>query len=135
VIFDRSHRKQEQNPKKLFPVDLGLMQAFTVRPDQDLGRKLENVVYLKKRASPGSIFYLSSPVEIDVVHSGADGDTFTNVCWTMETPEAVRRELGGLELAAQRFPTANVELIAHDRGQTRFPAQVQAWRDWEYLLR
>lgn len=133
-IFDRSLRKQEQNPKKLFLVDLGLMQAFTVRPDQDLGRKLENLIFLKKRTLPGALFYLSGPFDIDLVHSGAGGDTFTNVCWTMETSETARRELTGLTLAAQRFPKANLELIAHERGRARIPAGVKAWRDWEYLL-
>ena len=133
-IYAQSLRKQEQNPKKIYLVDVGLMQAFTAQPDKDLGRKLENLVFLKKRTSAGELFYYAEGHDIDLVHRGDSGMAFTNVCWTLDPPETRRRELASLAAVRERFPKARLELIAHDAGQQSLPAPIKRLLAWQYLL-
>lgn len=133
-VFSRSLRKQEQNPKKLFLVDVGLMQAFTVRPDADRGRKLENLVFLRKQSEPGELFYAMDRLEIDLVQLRENGPVFTNVSWSMAAPETARREMAGLTAALEQYPKATLELIAHELGASPIPPAIECKLDWKYLL-
>ncbi|MBM3837940.1 MAG: ATP-binding protein [Verrucomicrobia bacterium] len=133
-IFAQSLRKQEQNPKKTYIADLGLMQAFTAQPDKDQGRKLENLIFLKKRVLGGELFYCSDGHEVDIVHHAGANLTFTNVCWPVESPQTSRREIAGLTAAFQRFPQAEFELIGHELPKNQAPAPIVQKSAWQYLL-
>ena len=133
-LFSQSLRKQEQNPKKLFLVDVGLMQAFTVHPDADRGRKLENLVFLRKQSEPGELSYAADGLEVDLVQLKEDGPVFTNVCWTLAAPETARRETAGLTAALKQYPKAALELIAHELGPLAIPSPIHSKLDWKYLL-
>jgi hypothetical protein len=130
----QSLRQQEQNPKKIFLVDLGLMQAFTAQPDRDLGRKLENLVFLKQRSRGGDLFYQADGPEVDLVRRAESELIFTNVCWAMETLETRRREVAGLVRAHARFPHARLELVAHDFGGHSVPRPIKKSLAAPYLL-
>ena len=130
----RSLRQQEQNPKKIFLVDVGLMQAFTAQPDRDLGRKLENLVFLKRRAGGGELFYHADGPEVDLVQRTETGLVFTNVCWALDTLEIRRREVAGLRRAQAQFPAARLELVAHDFGGHALPSPIQKSPALQYLL-
>jgi predicted AAA+ superfamily ATPase len=45
----RSERQRMVNPRKVYPIDTGLAQAFRVGPDADRGRLLETLVFLDLR--------------------------------------------------------------------------------------
>jgi hypothetical protein len=130
----QSLRQQEQNPKKVFLVDLGLMQAFTAQPDRDLGRKLENLVFLKRRALGGDLFYHADGSEVDLVHRTESALLFINVCWALETAETGRREVAGLTQAHAQFPKAGLELVAHDFGSHPIPRPIKKSPASQYLL-
>jgi hypothetical protein len=126
-LYAQSLRNQEQNPKKIYLVDVGLMQAFTAQPDKDLGRKLENLVFLKKRRWAGELCYVAHGPEIDLVQRGESNLVFTNVCWALDQAETRRRELADLTAARQQFPKARLELIAHEPGRTQFRRRSKSW--------
>jgi predicted AAA+ superfamily ATPase len=43
----RSERQRQVNPRKVYPIDTGLAQAFRTSPDADRGRPLETLVCLE----------------------------------------------------------------------------------------
>ena len=120
--------------KKIFLVDLGLMQAFTAQPDRDLGRKLENLVFLKRHTLAGELYYHADGGEVDLVQRTDSGLVFTNVCWALETMEILRREVDGLTRARAQFPAARLELVAHDFAGHALPRPIKKSPALQYLL-
>ena len=56
-IFDFSLRKQQISPRKIYSIDNGLSSANSVSFSSDLGRMLENDVFLHLRRFYREIFY------------------------------------------------------------------------------
>lgn len=65
--FDYSLKTQARNPKKIYAIDNGLIQAVSTSFTEDWGRKLENLVYTHLRRSYDSIFYFTDKGECDFV--------------------------------------------------------------------
>ena len=133
---ERSLRKQEQNPRKIHLIDPALTHAFRVRPDEDIGHKLENVVFLHERRRASRIYYQTNAHELDVIVETPEGLRIVNVCWSLGDREVLRREQASLEWGRKRYPKAEALLVAHEEGDRPSSpgegfATVTAWR---YLM-
>ncbi len=65
--FDFSYRKQLQNPKKVYFVDIGLIIAIGFFNSEDKGRLLENLVFIELKRRAKEIFYHKNKHECDFV--------------------------------------------------------------------
>jgi uncharacterized protein len=65
--FTYSSRKQTVRNKKYYPVDPGLRLAVVSSTSPDLGKALENVVFLTLRKKYGKVFYWRDRGEVDFV--------------------------------------------------------------------
>jgi len=63
--FDYSAKKQLANPKKIYAIDTGLVNAVSFRFSENRGRLLENIVYLALKRHYSSIFYHKGRYECD----------------------------------------------------------------------
>jgi len=100
--FDYSQRKQLVNPRKVYAVDTGIVQVNSGSMSEDLGRKLENLVFLALRRQYKNICYFSQKHECDFVVLERDQcKMLIQVCYEV-TPENKDRELNGL-LEAMAF--------------------------------
>lgn len=91
--FSPSFRKRVVTPKKYYAVDNGLRRAASPQPHRDLGRRLENAVYLALRRERISMAYAAEKDswECDFV----TGYEAIQVCAEL-TPENREREVRGL---------------------------------------
>jgi len=99
AIFDKSIRKAQTNPKKLYAIDPGMIRALTLDFEGDLGRLFENVVYLDlKRLGYIVNYYLTSErYEIDFLAQTPRGHKkFFQVVWDMQDPQTMERETRAL---------------------------------------
>ena len=64
-VYDTSLKKQSVNPKKIYAIDLGLINANVYKTKGDEGHKLENVVYNALRSKYKEIFYHKAKSECD----------------------------------------------------------------------
>lgn len=99
-IFDRSIRKVQTNPKKIYAIDPGLARAMTLDYENDLGRLFENVVYLDLRRLGCKInYYLTSDrYEVDFVAETPRGHKkLFQVVWKQEDQKTFEREERGLK--------------------------------------
>lgn len=99
-MYSPSIRKQLANPKKAFCVDPALAAANSLSFSKDLGRKLENYVYLHLRRSFQEIqYYQTKDSECDfVVKWNEDIIGAVQVCWELNS-DTLAREITGLKNA------------------------------------
>lgn len=86
-IFDKSIRKVQTNPKKIYAIDPGLVRAMTLDYEHDLGRLFENVIYLDLRRQNCTVqYYLTkNRNEVDFVVQTARGTKkLFQVVWNQE---------------------------------------------------
>lgn len=99
-MCDKSIRKVQVNPKKLYAIDPGLSRALTMDYERDLGRLFENVIFLDlKRHGYKVNYYLTSKrYEIDFVVQAPRGQKkMFQVCWDTEDQKTLDREQRALE--------------------------------------
>ena len=101
-MYAKSIRKQLANPKKAYCVDPAMASANSLSFSKDLGRRLENFVYLHLRRSFKTIhYYRSKDSECDFLIKWTEEIIgAVQVCWEL-TPDNLDRELKGLKNAMQ----------------------------------
>jgi uncharacterized protein len=109
--FSYSYKEQVQNPRKPYAVDPGLAYHNSISFSEDLGRYLENAVFLCLRRKPGEIFYFSGQGECDfVVMEKGKVRKLIQVCYQLTT-DNMDRELNGLREAMRFFNLSHGEII------------------------
>jgi hypothetical protein len=94
--FDYSYKKQLVNPKKVYAVDTGLINANTVSFSQDKGRLLENLIFLQLKRHGDEVYYFRQKKECDfIVKDNNKKMKAIQVCYTL-TEENKEREMAGL---------------------------------------
>ena len=65
--FNYSIKAQARNPKKIYSIDPGIIQEISISFTEDVGRKLENIVYLHLRRNYKELYYYKEKGECDFV--------------------------------------------------------------------
>src|SRR5690606_35975988 len=101
--FDYSLRKQFVNPRKVYAIDNGIVSANSGSFTDDIGRKIENLVFLHLRRFSKEIFYFSDNGECDfIVLKNTAPKAAIQVCYDLNT-DNLTRELNGLVHALDFF--------------------------------
>ena len=101
--FDYSIKAQARNPKKIYAMDTGLINAVSTSFTEDLGRKLENMVYLHLRRTYSTIYYFEEKGECDfVVFEKGKIVQAIQVCYTIDDFN-FEREYSGIVAALHYF--------------------------------
>ena len=66
-IFSYSLKVQSRNPKKVYSMDLGLANEASANFSDNTGHKLENLIFLHLRRTPGNICYYKGKGECDFI--------------------------------------------------------------------
>ncbi len=116
AIYNKSIRKIQTNPKKLYAIDPGMIRALTLDYENDLGRLFENIVYLDlKRLGCKINYYLSSEgYEIDFLAQTPRGHKkLFQVAWDMQDANTMAREKRALQ-AGMKELKSDGEIITLD---------------------
>jgi len=101
--FDHSLKNQSVNPKKIYAVDNGLALANSLSFSSDMGRMLENLVFLMLRRRYKEIYYFRDTRECDfIVRESGVVTMAVQVCAQL-THDNKDRELEGLKNAMLFF--------------------------------
>lgn len=91
--------------EKYYVVDLGLRTLLLGSRGYDVGRVLENVVYLELRRRAARVFVGSlEGMEVDFVTFGSEGQTYYQVAATVRSEDTLRRELAPLRALKDQYP-------------------------------
>jgi uncharacterized protein len=114
--YDQSLVTRELGEKKVYAIDTGLCDAVEFRFSDDLGKALENAVFLELRRTGAELFfYRSESVECDFlrVERGRVMEAI-QVCLDLSDPVTRRREVKGLMAACARFGLSKGTIITGD---------------------
>lgn len=111
-FFAYSVKKQVYNPQKIFAIDAGLRNAVSFKFSRDLGRLLENVVFIEfLRRKQAPYYWQDRKTEIDfVLRDGLKVSWLANVCYSLNKDSLIR-EISSLEDGLKEFKGAKAQII------------------------
>ena len=122
-----SERRRMVNPRKVYPVDPGLIPVFDRVGRDNTGHALETVVALEleRRGAEAAYVRTREGFEVDFLARFPDGaEQLIQVCADLDTADTRDREVRGLLAAAGEHPRATLHLVALTAAKCRrFPAK------------
>lgn len=120
--FNNKLKLMNKAPKKVYIVDNGFVQSTAFNLSENLGRLLENQVFvelLRRGYIPGqTLFYYRTrnDKEIDfVTRKGTKVEQLIQVCYDMTSEKTRKRELDALVEAAEELHCDNLLVITNDQ--------------------
>ena len=118
-VATESERRRNTNPRKLYPVDSGLIEAFDTSGRPNTGHALELVVFneLQRRGADVSYVKTEADLEVDfLARFPAGREELIQVCADPADSATLGRELAALDAAGREHPRAARKLIVMDAG-------------------
>jgi len=116
--FSWSAKNISINPRKVYAIDNGMVNANTLSFTEDKGRLLENAVYLYLRRQRNTIYYYREQKECDfVVFENKKCKMLIQVCWEINGDNKLR-ETEGLLDAMQYFKKNEGFIITFNQRDT-----------------
>ena len=109
-----SERQRMVNPRKVYPVDPGLIPVFDRTGRANLGHALETAVLLELERRGHEVTYVRTPkgYEVDFLARDATGGAeLIQVCADLSDPATATRECRALSAAGKLFPRARQRLL------------------------
>src|SRR5262249_3418107 len=99
-FFSLSERMRQVNPKKIYPIDPGIITAYSIKRDFERASRLESAVFMHLRRSYTNICYYKTEQnkkEIDFIVTTPLGELLLfQACLEMDDPETRERELSAI---------------------------------------
>lgn len=140
-LYTFSLRKQQVNPVKIYSIDPGVIDAFSMKPSSmTLGTALENAVFMALRRKTSALYYYKThhDREIDflVTH---DDDTVSlyQVTLSLTTQQSTYdREVNALLEAAKELPVRHFYIITlnEEKQITQSDCTIEVLPYWKMLL-
>jgi hypothetical protein len=132
-----SERRRMVNPRKVYPVDPGLIPIFDRAGRANEGHALETAVALElqRRGAESAYVRTREGYEVDFLARYPEGDEhLVQVCADLDAPDARHREVRALLAAAGQYPRATLHLVALAAADAPLPENVQLHRAADWLL-
>lgn len=105
-LYSESIRKVHSNPRKIYAIDSGLINAYAISLSKNYGHLFENLVYLDLRRKEHEIYYYltNERYEIDFMTKDKSGNLHLyQVAWDSSNPETMERETRALRIAEKEL--------------------------------
>lgn len=117
-IFSHSQKIQTRNPKKVYVMDMGIYTENSVSTSDNMGRRLENLVFLHLRRKYKHIFYYKNRGECDfITMEKSTIKEAIQVCLHIND-ENFEREYNGLLEAMQNLGLTEGSIITLNQSDT-----------------
>jgi predicted AAA+ superfamily ATPase len=135
-----SEKRRQVNPRKIYPVDMGLIPVFDRSLKANLGHALEVAVFqeLQRRGYKTGYWKTASGFEVDfVVTTSAGGRELIQVCTSLDDPETREREVRALEEGRVECPEARAFVLTLESRlpYPEVPRGIRVMPAWEWILR
>lgn len=125
TLATESERRRNSNPRKVYPVDTGLIGAYDTSGRANLGRALETVVHAELTRRGDDLGYVRTHqgFEVDFLATfPGEPPELIQVCADLADAGTLGRELRALDDAAREYPHATRRLLVLDRSSLKTPA-------------
>jgi predicted AAA+ superfamily ATPase len=137
-IATRSERRRMVNPRKVYPIDPGLIPLFEQSGEPNVGHALETCVMLELERRGAEVAYVRNKTgsEVDFMVRYRDGrGELLQVCSNMGRANVRERELRGLADAVAEHKNVTAHLIDLDTDRpSNLPESVEWHSASEWLL-
>ena len=107
-------KEQVNTPKKVYPIDTGLINAIAFKLSENIGPLLETLVYIELKRRKLEIYFgnFENRYEVDfIVKAGMDVKNVINVTYDMKNDETRKREIDGLTYATEKLQPKEITLL------------------------
>jgi uncharacterized protein len=102
-LYDASVKKQLVNPKKIYAIDLGLINAVSFKFSDDKGRILENMIFIELKRKGKEVYYFKDKNECDfIIKEGLNIVEAIQVTLSLDESNK-KREINGLVEVMDKF--------------------------------
>lgn len=133
-----SERRRMVNPRKVYPIDAGLIPVFGATGREQVGRALETAVLIELERRGRTVHYVRTREghEVDFLARSATGMELIQVCADATDAEVCEREVRALIEARAQYPDAVARLLVSTRSglPQRVPEEVEVSTAYEWML-
>ena len=132
--FNFSYKKQITGRKKTYAIDTGFIRSNTVSFSSDLGRILENIVFLELKRNNYTIYYYQNKGECDFVAKNENGFKLFQVCYDLNN-DNLEREMNGLKKAMNELKLDYGVILTYNQDDNfKFDnKKIQVISTWKWL--
>lgn len=119
-VFSYSLKKQIRNPKKVYSIDTGQVNATSFAFSENAGRLLENLVFLELKRMELELYYYKteSGLEVDFVAKEKSRHCLIQVAWDIHDSQTKERELKALLSAMKELHLTRGIIITREDEET-----------------
>ena len=133
-----SERRRMVNPRKVYPIDPGLIPLFDRSGKSNRGHALETCMMLEldRRGAEVGYVHTAGGYEVDFLARYSEGkEELIQVCASLDDPATRERETRALLEAARQHPRASLHLISLDiPASVDMPKEIAVHAAWDWLL-
>ncbi|MFH1842302.1 MAG: ATP-binding protein [bacterium] len=134
-----SERQRMVNPRKVYPVDQGLIPVFDLSGRRNTGHALETAVLVELARRRCRVTYVRTPsgYEVDFLARDAEGrEELIQVCADASDPVTAKRELRALQEAGEEWPRARKRLLTltQDGAPAESPTDIHVQPAYVWML-
>ena len=129
-------KEQLANPKKVYVIDTGLVNAIAFKVSKDTGKLYENIVFIELKRRGKEIYYWKNKHECDfLIKEGEIIKEVIQVCFEL-TEENKEREINGINEAMEVFKLKQGLMITGDfEGEEAVNGKNLVYKPlWKWLL-
>lgn len=134
-----SERRRMVNPRKVYPIDPGLIPVFDRSGKSNVGHALETCVMLElnRRGAEVGYVHTADGYEVDfLARDPAGREELIQVCASLDDPITCEREIRALLDAARQYPRADLHLVSMDiPPRLNVPKSIDVHTATDWLLR
>lgn len=123
--YNNKLKLMKKAPRKVYVVDNGFVTAKAFAVSENLGRLLENQVFVELvrrgyNTDKSMFFYRSrNDKEVDfVLRKGAHIERLVQVCYDMSSPKTEKREVDSIVECAEELRCRNLTIVTHEEERT-----------------
>ncbi len=127
-LYSESIRKTQTNPKKIYAIDTGLINAYNLSFTKNMGHIFENLIFLDLKRKGHEIYYYltKNRNEVDFLSKDSYGKMHLfQVAWDVSDPETMEREIRALSEAEKELNIKG-KLITPSNYLSDFVEQMQS---------
>lgn len=136
--FSFKQKERIKMPRKIYGIDIGIINSIVPRITIDQGKLIENAVFLELRRRRQEVFYYSQPAyEVDfVIRQGVTASNLIQVCYSLPDADTRNREINALIKAASELKCKDLTIICWDEeGEEKYDSKrIKIVPLWKWLL-
>jgi hypothetical protein len=138
-LYSASVNKQNTNPRKVYCIDHGLVQAVKPQITEDRGRLLENIIFLhiKRQKRDISYYRTRNGREVDFIYlDNKRKKHLIQVCWSLKDEKTRQREISSLFTAMEELKIDTALIVTHDENEMIKDGDklIEVLPAWKFLI-